>query len=771
MIAAFVVSTSTAMSTAAAEDAACEDEDCIVLRGRVARAGDRVLLPRVPIIVAAPGEPPAWILRVATDDEGRFSVDIPQGRVRIVILVPGFERFETTVNADVQSKPLAIALRPDSSDPYRTVVAARPRPDVGVSPRRLDREEVATAPGTQGDALRALQSLPGIARTPGGLGLLVLRGASPRQSVLFVGEHRVPRAFHALAISSVVPADALEEVEFVPSNYSSRYGNGTGGAVILHPRPGRRDGWHGYGELDLAGVGGMVEGPVGRGSILAAVQRSYVDAYLRAAESLLSHAFVLPAAWDYQLWFDHPVGRRTTISTRVLGSEDRVRNRYIEEGEILTGSELRAGFHRADLELRTRSGPWRFLLTPSFRFEYQRFEPQDFVPSRRRDYVTSGRAEAEVRLSRRAGLTLGADVEIDAYAVETSLIEDGEEVPERGDGLATSTGLYAVSDVRIGPWLLVPGVRVNAFTHVDDAEIRVDPRLLSRVDLSSQWVWTAGVGLYSQPETDAQLQSTEFLDETLGGPSARWLYPSAVDDLSPVVALLPASEEVRVAQALQTSTAVAYMPSDALVLEVGGYLRHRDESLSTASNADGTTERTFPPRTRNYGMEVLLRRRNVRRLYGWISYTLSWARSDSLEPPTRTQIDPFDQRHNLAVVASYALPRHWRIGGRFRLVSGSPYTPILGAADNPTSGGFVDTTAVPLYGDANSARFPVFHQLDLRVDKRWYARKLIATLYLDVQNVYNQPNVELYRYTADFRRREATLGLPIFPSIGVRIDF
>lgn len=286
MIAALVSGIAGASPAASAATPPCETSTCVHVRGQVRRAGDRVPVEGAAVIAAAPGEPPAWTTRAETGNDGSFEVDVPLGTIRLVVLVPGFERFDATFQARDDAEALVIVVRPDSTEPYRTVVAAPRRPDAGVSPRRLDREEVATAPGTQGDTLRALQSLPGVARTPGGLGLLVLRGASPDQSVLFVGEHRVPRAFHALAISSVVPADALEEVEFVPSNFASRYGNGSGGAVVLRPRSGRRDGWHGYGEIDLAGVGGLVEGPIRRGSMLAAVQRSYVDAYLSVAEQI-----------------------------------------------------------------------------------------------------------------------------------------------------------------------------------------------------------------------------------------------------------------------------------------------------------------------------------------------------------------------------------------------------------------------------------------------------------------------------------------------------
>ena len=68
----------------------------------------------------------------------------------------------------------------------------------------------------------------------------------------------------------------------------------------------------------------------------------------------------------------------------------------------------------------------------------------------------------------------------------------------------------------------------------------------------------------------------------------------------------------------------------------------------------------------------------------------------------------------------------------------------------------------------NSRRLPAFHQLDLRIAKRWRFTGWSLELYLDVQNVYNQGNVEAYQYSYDLRERTEITGLPILPSIGLR---
>ncbi|MCS6981846.1 MAG: ferric aerobactin receptor, partial [Flavobacteriales bacterium] len=72
-----------------------------------------------------------------------------------------------------------------------------------------------------------------------------------------------------------------------------------------------------------------------------------------------------------------------------------------------------------------------------------------------------------------------------------------------------------------------------------------------------------------------------------------------------------------------------------------------------------------------------------------------------------------------------------------RLAGGLPFTPydtttsLLVPVFNITGQGIPDVQRF------NTLRGPVFHQLDIRVDKVWYWSKFSLNLYLDIQNVYN----------------------------------
>jgi hypothetical protein len=70
-----------------------------------------------------------------------------------------------------------------------------------------------------------------------------------------------------------------------------------------------------------------------------------------------------------------------------------------------------------------------------------------------------------------------------------------------------------------------------------------------------------------------------------------------------------------------------------------------------------------------------------------------------------------------------------------------------------------------------SARVPAFHQLDIRVDKRWIYNSWMLTAYLDLQNVYNRANPEEVQYNFNFRKSQYSQGLPIYPILGLKGEF
>ena len=216
--------------------------------------------------------------------------------------------------------------------------------------------------------------------------------------------------------------------------------------------------------------------------------------------------------------------------------------------------------------------------------------------------------------------------------------------------------------------------------------------------------------------------------------------------------------QLRLRRALAGSVWATHPPSaHRLSAEAHAFVRDLDDpSRPPNSPSDGGLA---------YGGEFTLRKRLTRHLYGWVAHTLMWAQRELVQvgDGTRYAVSSYDQRHNLVAVPSARPSRNWQLGGRFRLTSGLPYTPIVGTIGSAGE-------ASPIYGLPLSDTFPIFHQLDVRVDKRWILKRTIINAYVDIQNIYNHQNTEAYFYSSDYRRRVGGLSLPILPLVGIRVE-
>jgi hypothetical protein len=118
------------------------------------------------------------------------------------------------------------------------------------------------------------------------------------------------------------------------------------------------------------------------------------------------------------------------------------------------------------------------------------------------------------------------------------------------------------------------------------------------------------------------------------------------------------------------------------------------------------------------------------------------------------------------MVLTLMFKRNWELGFRFRYATGRPTSPVTGGIYDADS-----DTYIQVPGTLNSERIPAFHQLDVRLDKKWVFRTWMLSVYLDVQNVYNRKNPELVQYNFNYTKRQYLPGLPIIPSIGIKGEF
>jgi hypothetical protein len=300
-----------------------------------------------------------------------------------------------------------------------------------------------------------------------------------------------------------------------------------------------------------------------------------------------------------------------------------------------------------------------------------------------------------------------------------------------------------------------PGVRADHFGLSD--QWTIDPRIVVKERLPHGIELSQSAGRYHAPPLITDLDPI-FGDRRMFGSTATQLALGAKAILGDASELGATAYYQHLEQLPVDAISAATPLSDNGGTESGGALGISRELLD--SQFGSYSYREAIGNGRAYGIE-LIARRSAGPWTGWVAYT--YGRSFRQNPIRGDDFLPYvlDQPHTLTVLATTALPRNWRIGGRFRYATGNPFTPIAGT--------FIDGDGdvVPIDGALLSERLPAFIQLDLRLDHAWRRPWGILNLYLDVQNVTNRGNAEGVTYNDDFTIRTYTTGLPIFPSIGV----
>lgn len=762
--------------TSSTEDAASESSKAsaktATLRGRLLAAGDRAPIGGASVVIvpaseSAPVGPvdrraprpesdPAWERTTFTAPTGEFELGgLEPGKIRVVVLAAGFERVEFIEEVQADGSLTVRYFVPRSyDDPYRTVVRSERPGREEIARKRISREEITNLPGTQGDALKSVTNFPGIARPPFGIGLLVIRGADPTDSVVYLGEHEIPQLFHFGGLTSVFNSDVITDIDYIPGNFDARYGDAIGGVIDVHTRPGSRDGVHGYVDADLFDAGAMVEGPVGEGSYVLSVRRSYIDALLPVVipDDAGLDLTVAPRYWDYQALFDHPA-TGGNLSVKVFGSDDRSKVVSSDPNEVEIDDTDRFEntfiFHRVDVAYEHHEKSWDVLVTPSYRYDFASLTFSDLFRFDLTAHTGSLRAEIGHQVSPKLRWDVGTQVvgglfTFDAQSPPVPVEGTGSTgVQQRIDSADTffAPAVYGTVTIEPTPALAVlPGVRINMWG-VLDGRASIDPRLRARWHVGERTTLRGGVGLFSQ------VPDAPEWNETFGNP------------------------DVRPERALHASLGVRHDFEYDVSLEVNGFykslwdLAAPSERLVSRDGVVRPENFASQGRGRIFGGEVFVRKELTRNFFGWLSYTISRSQRKERSSEPWVLFD-LDQTHILTLLGVYRLSHGWQVGGRFRLVSGNPYTPAVGSTFDPGTGDYI-----PIWGPDNSRRVPLFHQLDLRVDKRWVFRRVMLNLYADVQNVYNRRNAEFINYSYDFGQTQFIPSLPIIPSLGVRLEW
>jgi TonB family protein len=719
--------------------------------------------------------------RATTDGEGRFVLEgLPPGKYVIKVKPDGFQPFEGTEDvAAGEATDITYRVAPVSEGVEVTVRGERPPREV--TRRTIERREMMRIPGTSGDALRSIQSLPGVARPPGIAGLLIVRGAAPEDTAYFMDGAAIPLVYHFGGLSSVVPTELLDRIDFYPGNFSVRYGEVMGGIVDIALREpytqctgdyGKKldkDGcFHGLAQLDLIDARVLMQGQVGEWTFAVGGRRSWIDAWLKPVlEESGAGVTTAPVYYDYQAIVETKPSPTSRVSARFYGSDDRLKvlitDPFAQDPAFGGNLTFGTGFYRAQLLYEAE-------LNRSVNMMAQVAVGKDAVdfalgPIKFNLNLTpiSTRSEFGFKLFPGGKLNVGMDFNIAPYHVYVRAPappRPGEPDPgpfttrqlQQTDQESTAFRPAWYADMELQPTRrtqLVPGIRLDYAR--DSGHSDVSPRFNGRYDI------VGGRAEDGLPIEERRLRTT------IKGGVGVFYQPPQFQETDPVFGT-PGIESNR---AIHYSIGVEQEFTRQIELSVEGYYKDLGNLVSRSASLDSSFAYGNEGTGSSYGVETLLKYKPDSRFFGWLAYTLSRSvRTDSPDQPEH--LFQFDQTHNLTVLGSYRLGRGWEFGARFRVISGNLDTPVLQPPGLPALYAADAAAYAPLQGEPFSTRLPLFHQLDVRVDKAWQFRTWRLSTYLDVQNVYNNPAKEGTAYNYNYTRHTYASGLPIIPSLGIR---
>ncbi len=617
-----------------------------------------------------------------------------------------------------------------------------------VSKFTLDQREIERIPGTNGDALKSLQNLPGVARSPPLSGLLVVRGSAPEDTQYFVDGTPVPLVYHFGGLSSVVPTEMLDRIDFFPGNFSAQYGRAMGGIVDVGLTEPKSDRLHAMAEADLIDLRAIVQGPLFDTGWRFAVggRRSWFDVWLAPVlNATNANVSVAPVYYDYQALLERDLDKHSSIRFGLFGSDDRLAillQRPSSSAPDLAGAlGTRTGFWRAQVLYKNKvSSNTEVRVVGAIGEDYQEFNLGSIFFNLT-DYPITGRAEVAEKLDRHLTLNVGLDLYYAPYSGAAQLppppkagqpppgpFASQPPVATSATGSAFYPAVY--TELEATPWpgtRIVPGLRLDYSQPTNGWDFA--PRVVVRQDVVSEPRTTlkGGIGLFAQPP---QLQETNAVFGMPGLTSNR---------------------------ALHYDVGVEHVFTSHIEASLEGFYKQLDNLVEPGLGNTGSGV--------IYGAETLIRYKPDERFFGWVAYTLSRSlRRD--QPGAPLTLLQYDETHVLTLVGSYRIGRGWELGMRYRLSSGYMYTPNGYGYYDENVGAYLALSAFP----QDSSRLPLFHSLDVRVDKAWQFGWGKLSAYLDVLNVYNQGNVDGISYDYNYTHQAYANDLPIIPSIGLRVE-
>lgn len=657
-----------------------------------------------------------------TDATGRFELEAAgPGALTLIAFRDGFKPARAEVTAGGEAQDVVLVLEPAQVTESVTVLATTPSDE-----RRLRPIDVVSMPGAEADVMRVLQGLAGVVSVDDGAGLFVRGGDQSEVLVSLDGA----RLFHPYRFETATGGlygtfepFLLEGLSFSSGGFSARYGNALSAVLDLAGlrRPAR---------LEFAATAGLAAAstqlalPVGQRAGLRFSGNRTFTKLLFQVNGQPQRFSREPEGWDANVSAHYESPRAGTFKVFAMRQRDDV--------GVLVEREAFAGFLTAGSTNRLYSATWDKFVGRSWRASASagdsKYVRQNTVGVVDID-LGDRRRSARVDLTGPGGplvLRTGLDLE------QATVIYAGH-VPAQGGDLGGvegtedfevllddwRVGAYVEGERTFGRFTPVLGARVDRFDL--SRAVTVDPRLNLAVALGPRQRIRVAWGLYRQAP------GAEYYDTERG---ARRLPPMRARHFIVGWERGGQAEKLHVrAEAYRKDYVNLPVTSAASGYDASGY--------GWAQGLDLYARRRW-------------RRLDLRANYSWLEARRRWTPSDQnlrFNLPSGAWPPDFDLPHTVQASLRFDATPRLSFGAAWRLASGRPYTPVIGA----TARG---SRYSPIYGPINSGRLPRYERWDASASYSTRAAGGRVLFFLAGNNLLARRNAFEYKYNADFTRRE-----------------
>lgn len=741
-----------------------------------------------------------------SDDEGNFEIkDIPAGLYNVEVTYTGFKPLVFLEQEVMNAKPvvLEVALEEEDTNVDTVQITASPFTKTAESPlslRTIGVNEIARNPGGNRDISRVIQSLPGVAGTVSFRNDIIIRGGSPNENRFFLDGIEVPNINHFSTQGAsggpvgLINVNFIREVDFYTGAFPANRGNSLSSIMDIKQKSGREDRLGINATVGSSDIGLTVEGPIGKKTtFIASGRRSYLQWLFKT----LGLPF-LPNYNDFQFKVRTKFDAKNELTVLGLGAIDEFslnlaadstqQQRYIlgylpvnTQWNYTVGANFKHFFEKSYL---TVVASRNMLNNRTYKYENNN---ETIASGKILDYTSQeieNRFRVEHNLEAKGiKVVYGAAYEFTRYLNETY------------NRISTPTGLEVIdfnSLMEIHKYgafanasrsilkdrlSLAVGLRLDGNSYssaMSNPLEQFSPRFSSSFAITPRMNANFNMGIYHQlpPYT------------TMG-------YRDASGQLA------NKNNDLRYIRAKHLVAGLDYNTSFNTKFSVEGFLKRYDrypfllrDQISLANlggdfGVIGNEPVTSTSQGRTYGLELFAQQKLYKGFFGILAYT--FVRSEFTDGSGAFKPSAWDNRHIITSSVGKKFKRNWEVGARWRFYGGTPYTPYDLDRSSLISVWDITGRGIPDYTRLNTERVAASHNLDMRVDKKWYFQKWSLNLYVDIQNIYNfqaqgapfldvnrdanglpltDPNRPGYYQVSQIQNTSGTL----LPSIGVVID-